>query len=97
MKCALTILVTTLLAVALAGPASAQTDLAATNPGATPTTRKNEHQGKPATAANPADKVTQKVADSEIRKLGSAVAKDLKSVKARALKKVGKLRHHRLK
>jgi len=76
MKCTLTIFLATLLAVALAGAASAQTNPAVANPGATPPA----HQGKQASAANPADEIKQKVEDAVTHKLKSAGAKALEKV-----------------
>ena len=95
MKHTLTILLATLLPVALAGPASAQTNPAVTNPGATPSAGKGEHQGKQASAANPADVVERKVGDKAVRDLVSAEAKALKPGKPKATRKMGKFRYHR--
>ncbi len=94
MKYTLTIFPATLLAIALAGPASTQTNPAATNPGAAPPAA-NAPQGKQASGANPADGVKQKVEDAVTNKLKSAGIKDLKSVETKALEKV--LGHHKHK
>ena len=95
MKYTLAILLATLLAVALARPATAQTNPAVTNPGATPTAGKNSQPGKQAGAASSADGVEQKVEDAVTNKLKSTGVKDLKSVGTKALEKV--LGHHKRK